>query len=152
MTVLAQNSIRRSRPADTPAVVALLRQAGLPTEDFADAALSVWVLAPDGVVAGAVALEGGGSETRLLRSLVVSPVHRRSGHAQALVAYAEGEARRQGVEQVIVLTETAQGFFERLGYVPIERSAAPRLVQQSAEFRHLCPVSAVCLAKSLQNP
>ena len=150
MSVRAEASIRRSRPADFPAVLALLRAAGLPSEDFAAGSpLAVWVREQDGIVAGAVALEGTGTESRLLRSLVVSPAHQRLGHAQALIAHAEAEARAQGVEQLIILTETAQGLFERMGYRPIERNAAPQSLQESAEFRHLCPASAVCMAKRL---
>jgi len=71
------------------------------------------------------------------------------GLGQALVARAEDDARAEGVQQLVLLTETAQLFFSRLGYRLIERSAAPEQLRQSAEFRSLCPVSAVCMAKNL---
>ncbi len=151
MSVPAQAPIRRSRPSDVAAVLALLREAGLPTEDFAAAPLTVWVREQEGVLAGAVALEGTGTAGRLLRSLVVSPSHRHRGHAQALIAHAEAEARAQGVDQLVILTETAQGLFERLGYRPVERNAAPPSLRESAEFRHLCPSTAICMAKRLQG-
>jgi hypothetical protein len=34
----------------------------------------------------------------------------------------------------------------------IERAAAPEGLQQSEEFRSLCPASATCMAKELTQP
>jgi amino-acid N-acetyltransferase len=47
------------------------------------------------------------------------------------------------------LTETAENFFRGLGYEAIDRRYVPEEIQQSAEFRSLCPASAVCMTKSL---
>jgi N-acetylglutamate synthase-like GNAT family acetyltransferase len=54
-----------------------------------------------------------------------------------------------GVAQLVLLTETAEPFFRRLGYTVIERGTAPSVVADSAEFRTLCPVTAVCMTKRL---
>ena len=129
---------------------ALLQRAKLPTDDLSSApGLQTWILEIGRDLAGAIALEGEGSAARLLRSLVVSPAHQRRGLGQSLVARAESDARAQGVQQLVLLTESAQGFFSRLGYRVIERGVAPQQLRQSAEFRSLCPASAVCMAKSL---
>jgi amino-acid N-acetyltransferase len=147
---VSDSAIRRGGALDTRAVTALLLAAKLPTEDLTSApGLRTWVLEVAGELAGAIALEGPGSAARLLRSLVVAPRHQRRGLGQSLVARVELDARAEGVEQLVLLTETAQRFFSRLGYRAIERSAAPKPLQQSAEFRSLCPVSAVCMAKNL---
>jgi amino-acid N-acetyltransferase len=147
---LLQPLIRRGRASDLSAVAALLRQAGLPTEDLSSASsLNVWVLEIDDELAGAVALEGTEPTSRLLRSLVVVPTHQRRGLGRDLVARVESDARAKGVEQLVLLTETAQALFDRLGYEVIERSAAPESLRQSAEFRSLCPASAICMAKRL---
>jgi protein-tyrosine-phosphatase len=53
------------------------------------------------------------------------------------------------IEQLFLLTQTAQRFFEHQGYRVIDRQSVPRDVQGSAEFRSLCPASAVCMAKDL---
>ena len=147
---LLQPLIRRGRASDLAAVAVLLQEAKLPTEDLANApGLSLWVLEIEGELAGAVALEGTEPTSRLLRSLVVAPAHRRRGMGHDLVAQVERDARTEGIERLVLLTDTAQSLFDRLGYAVIERSAAPEALRQSAEFRSLCPSSAVCMAKLL---
>lgn len=148
MSVVAQASIRRAAPADLPAVLALLRGAALPTEDISlNSALQMWVLEHHGTITGAVALEGAGTDGRLLRSLVVDGAHQGCGCARALVARVENAALAEGVMQIVLLTETAQALFQQLGYEAIQRSSAPANLQSTAEFRSLCPVSAVCMVK-----
>lgn len=148
--VPAAAAIRRGRPSDWAAVVDLLQQARLPTDDLAHGPqLAFWVLEIEQQLAGAVALEGSERAGRLLRSLVVAPAYQRRGLGQALVARVEHEACGQGIEQLVLLTETAQQFFQRLGYRIVERETVPEALRQSAEFRSLCPASAVCMAKGL---
>ncbi len=147
---MSSSAIRRGEPADFAGVAALLQQAKLPTDDLTSApGLQLWVLEVEGKLAGAIALEGEGSVARLLRSLVVAPAQQCRGLGYSLVSRVERDARAQCVQQLVLLTETAQGFFNRLGYQVTERSAAHQPLQQSAEFRSLCPASAVCMAKSL---
>lgn len=147
---MSPSAIRRGRPSDFEAVLALLQRAKLPTDDLNSApGLQTWVLELERDLAGVIALEGEGCAARLLRSLVVAPAHQRRGLGRSLIARAEGEARAQGVQELVLLTQTAQDFFSRLGYRVIERGVAPQQLQQSAEFRSLCPASAVCMAKSL---
>jgi amino-acid N-acetyltransferase len=65
------------------------------------------------------------------------------------VAHVESEARAHHIERLVLLTETAQPLFQKLGYSVIERSSVPESLRQSDEFRSLCPASAVCMAKTL---
>ena len=149
---VAQASIRSAAPAELPAILSLLRGAGLPTADISpNSALQVWVLQHHGAITGAVALEGAGTDGRLLRSLVVDGAHRGCGCARALVARVEDAALAEGVMQIVLLTETAQALFQHLGYEAIQRSSAPANLQSTAEFRSLCPVSAVCMVKRLNS-
>jgi len=150
MSNIAQPSIRRANRADVPAALALLRAAGLPTDDIsAGDTVQMWVLEGEHGIVGAVALEGVGSAGRLLRSLVIDPTLQHRGLGRALVAHVERAARAEGVAQLVLLTETARGLFERLGYEQIQRSSAPVDLKSSAEFRLLCPASAVCMVKQL---
>jgi amino-acid N-acetyltransferase len=73
--------------------------------------------------------------------------HRGLGHA--LVKRLEEQACREGLIELVLLTETAKTFFEREGYSVIDRASAPEPVRTSAEFRTLCPQSATCLSKRL---
>jgi amino-acid N-acetyltransferase len=142
------------RPADSDdlsSVARLLQTAGLPTADLASAhEFQSWVLEERGSVLGVVGLERFG-RAALLRSLAVAPEYRKRGLGQELVARLEHDAQAQGIEQLVLLTETAQDFFKRLGYTAIDRAEVSDDVKQSAEFRSLCPASAVCMRKALHH-
>jgi arsenate reductase len=145
-------AIRRATAADRDAILALLRQASLPTEDLegADPA-QFWIATRDGQPVGAVGLERL-EGAALLRSLVVAPAERRVGLGAMLVAALEDDAGAVGVSSLMLLTQTAQSFFERLGYAVIPRESAPPSLQAHQQFRSLCPASAVCMTKSLLRP
>jgi amino-acid N-acetyltransferase len=79
----------------------------------------------------------------------VAPDCQRSGLGHALVTRLERDALADGVERLILLTDTAEAFFRRLDYEVIDRRYAPEEIKESAEFRSLCPATAVCMTKSL---
>lgn len=152
MTRVAQTTVRVSRPSDLAAVAALLQSLRLPIDDLTTArGLKLWVLEIAGELAGAVGLEGAARAGRLLRSLAVAPSYQRRGLGRVLVAHVESDARAHDIERLVLLTETAQPLFQKLGYDVIQRSEVPESLRQSAEFRSLCPVSAVCMAKTLSS-
>jgi len=131
------------------AVMALLQEAGLPTADLASAAgLHMWVLLDNESLIGVIGMERFGARA-LLRSLAVAPGYRQRGMGHQLVARLEREAEADGVEQLVLLTETAEKFFRAIGFEVIERRHVPEEIKQSAEFRSLCPASAVCMSKLL---
>jgi amino-acid N-acetyltransferase len=151
MKPLVQPSIRRGLSTDVPAMAALLQGAGLPTADLRSAqGLQLWVLEAQDRILGAIALERFSTDA-LLRSLIVVPEMRKRGYGYRLVAQLEQDAQADGVEQLVLLTETAEPFFRGLGYDVIDRRCASDEMKQSAEFRSLCPASAVCLRKALHR-
>jgi amino-acid N-acetyltransferase len=144
-------TIRRGQSTDLAAALALLQGAGLPTADLTSAAsLHMWVLLAEGSLVGVVGLERFG-ERALLRSLAVEPSHQQRGMGRLLVDRLEREAQADGVEQLVLLTETAEKFFRAIGYEVIDRGDVPDEIKQSAEFRSLCPASAVCMSKLLTS-
>lgn len=145
--------IAPARPDDFPAVADLVRQASLPLDGLREhmgAALVARSAREKEQIVGAVALELYGREA-LLRSLVVAAAWRGRGLGLELAEAALALARSRGVERVFLLTETAAGFFPRLGFEPVERSAIPASVQQSVELRSACPASALAMALSLRG-
>jgi len=141
--------IHRGDSSDVPAVLNLLQSAGLPTSDLPSAQrLHLWVCKA-GSLRAVIALEHFGNEA-LLRSLAVAAEFRRQGLGRALVERLEHDARMNGIERLILLTETAEPFFRSLGYEKIERQSVSGELRQSAEFRSLCPASAVCMRKTLR--
>jgi len=85
----------------------------------------------------------------LLRSVVVEEAVRGQGYGTALYEAVETEAQSADVDTLYLLTTNASEFFIDLGYVEIERSTAPRAIQQTTEFDDLCPSTAICMEKTL---
>jgi arsenate reductase len=144
-------SIRPATPDDFRAILALLDEASLPTQDLGNARpVHFWVAERDGRIDGAGGLEQYG-DAGLLRSLVVSHSARGTGLGIALVETLEQAAATMGISQLVLLTRTARSFFEHRGYAVIPRETAPDAVRTSAEFRVFCPAPAVCMTKSLER-
>lgn len=151
VSTTSETLVRLSTSADLFAVRKLLVDAALVVEDLDTAAgLRFWVAEDEKQVIGAVGLEPFGA-VGLLRSLVVARSHRQQRLGSALLNAVEHEARAEGVEALVLLTETAEPFFKRQGYRVVERASVPEEVKRSAEFRSLCSVSAVCMTKSLPS-
>ena len=140
--------IERATAGDVPSVEALLTAAGLPLDGARDALVACGVVAHDGgSVVGAAAVERFGS-AGLLRSVVVAADHRGTGLGRAVVAAAEAAARADGVTELYLLTETAAGWFPRLGYEVIDRSVAAEAVGGSIEFTTVCKDTGVPMRRS----
>jgi len=150
--LLATNmSIARLRAAkheDSAFIRALLHANSLPTSDLESARPSFVVACMDQQIVGTGALQSFGS-VALLRSIAVEPHLRGAGVGRSIVRELEHMARTSAIRQLILLTQTAKSFFEAQGYVAIDRSRAPAAVQESEEFRSLCPASALCMSKAL---
>ena len=140
----------RADAQDLIAIRALLERSGLPTSDLDLARPDFAVIRHNGEVIAAGALQRFGSSA-LLRSVVVAPGRRERGLGQAVVSELERLARAAHISQLILLTQTAAGFFAHRGYRVIERGSAPQDMQGSEEFRSLCPSSATCMAKTLTD-
>ena len=143
--------IRRGSPADSTAIELLLQNAGLPTADIRSIpALRSWVIDGGGSLRGVVCLEPFTHEG-LLRSLAVAPEARGHGLGRSLVAQLERDARSEGIQTLVLLTQTAEKFFAMLGFQVVNRDAIGNAVKESAQFRSLCPASATCMAKVLHG-
>jgi N-acetylglutamate synthase-like GNAT family acetyltransferase len=140
--------IRPALPKDMPTIRALLETADLPITDLATARPQFLVAYEGSQIVAAGALQRFG-QSALLRSVVVVPQMRGSGLGRLMVRELERAALEAGISQLILLTETAKSFFEQLRYEAIDRKDAPVEMQESEEFRSLCPASATCMAKCL---
>jgi amino-acid N-acetyltransferase len=125
---------------------AFIAACGLPTDGL-DQVWATFIAADGAGFAGITALERHGpadAPVFLLRSVAVRAERRGSGLGAALVtaalAAADAEAGRPAV--VGLLTETAQGYFERLGFTRVDRSALPGESAASAELTGACPATA----------
>jgi amino-acid N-acetyltransferase len=58
-------------------------------------------------------------------------------------------ARERHVEDIFLLTTTAEHYFPRFGFSCVSRESVAAEVQGSVEFKEACPASAVVMRKSL---
>lgn len=138
--------MRNARADDQKAIERLLVDADLPTEGVADALADAVVAERDGRVVAVAALEPYG-EAALLRSVVVDPALRGAGLGRTLVEERLAHAAAAGIDEVYLLTTTAEGFFAGLGFARIGRDDAPAAIRGSAEFASICPASAAVMRR-----
>lgn len=142
--------LRNAVPDDLDGARSLLSALDLPVEGLGDQFARGYVVA----VAGAGAVVGLGGvevygENGLLRSVAVARSCQGSSIGRAIVEDRIAWARRLGLDSLYLLTETAPGFFERLGFRRVTRASFPQAVQASSECSQLCPDTAVAMALAL---
>ncbi len=157
--------LRSAEPADGPRIRSLLRKCELPSGDIDDH-LADFIVATDGdSIIGVVGLEvlkvEPNPETKgscdrssnvitkpgqaLLRSLAVAESCRGKGLATSLCDRIQERAQKQRINDLYLLTTTAESFFLKRGFSMIERADVPAEVSATEEFRNLCPSTAVCM-------
>ncbi len=133
-------------------VTALLDAAALTTQDLVSS-LPGFVVLVDGervVAAGALEILGpDASAGGLIRSVVVDPAFQSRGLGKRIYAHLEESARKRGLVDLYLLTETADSFFQPLGYSLIARNSAPAELQAVPQFASLCPADALVMHKRL---
>jgi amino-acid N-acetyltransferase len=139
---------RRALPSDWKAIGTLLAECKLPLDGARDH-LETFMVAHDetGLVAcGGLELY---SPVALLRSVAVREIRRGRGLGQELLMRLIAEALKERVETLVLLTDTAEGYFRRLGFRTVARPDLPPAVTVSAEFRGACPASASAMVRDL---
>jgi amino-acid N-acetyltransferase len=139
-------NIEEAAPGDLAAIRALLAELSLPAADVGAANQRFVVARHRGELVGCAGLEFYGSDA-LLRSLAVRPAMQGCGLGDALYQAVMSNAAAAHVQNVFLLTTTADRFFADRGFGRMSRDAVPGRVRASAEFASLCPATAVCMAR-----
>jgi amino-acid N-acetyltransferase len=140
--------IREATNQDFIAVETLLSNNDLPLDGVKENFSDFVVAEVQGEIAGAIGLEKYGS-VALLRSAVVSPDHRGSGIGRKLVEHVLERAQQDGIEELFLLTTTAENYFPRFGFDRTTRLAVPDALNASAEFQGACPDTAVVMKRRI---
>ncbi len=144
-------TIRPADERDLQAVRSLLAAENLPTDIVDERKGLIWVVDDAGTIAGAGALELYGADA-LLRSLVIAPGKKARGWGSRMVRDMETFAAESGVKTLWLLTETAEQFFAVRGYTKVDRTIILNQgILDSAEFKHLCASTAVCMRKDVRR-
>ena len=138
--------IRNAKESDLSAVERLLSASDLPLDGVRDNFSDFIVAEEDDGIAGAIGLERFGS-VALLRSAVVAPEYRGTGIGRQLVEELLERADEEGIDELYLLTTTAENYFPRFGFTRTTRSAVPDAAKKSAEFRGACPDTAVVMSR-----
>ena len=140
--------IESAQPADKEAVIALLEQGHLLTEDLLTG-LPDFVIAKHGETpVGVAGLERFGP-VGLLRSVAVDPAHQGMQIAAQLVCRLLETAQASRLQDVYLITNTADRYFERQGFQSVNRQEVPAAIQQTPQFSELCPSSAIVMKRAL---
>ena len=139
-------NIEGAKKADHDAVIALLEKTGLPPdgivlhmENFLVVRHPEAVVSPE-ILVGSVGLEIYG-DSALLRSLAVHPDFQGIGLGTRLVENIIGVAKQKGIIRLYLLTDTAEDYFKRKGFVTVTRDLVPADMKKSIEFTTLCTSS-----------
>ena len=142
--------LRSAREADLAGVLTLLGRAHLPAAGVEEAFSHFVVAEHESKLVGVAGLEIYGASA-LLRSVVVEDSWRGTGVGRRLIDRALAEAKRRGIDDVFLLTNTAEHYFPRFGFACVSRDSVSEEVRASIEFQGACPSSAVVMRKSLSG-
>jgi amino-acid N-acetyltransferase len=136
------NGIRAAKAEDLEEVLGLLQMVDLPTDEVENHFENFMVLydSSSDTIQGCAGLEVY-SDGVLLRSVAIRPSHQGRGIGTKLVKAAIQKAKDLQAEELFLLTDTAETFFEKLGFSVVEREIVPPNVKTSIEFTKLCTES-----------
>ncbi len=136
--------------ADDPTFVAALAATDLPTGDLGEPGRRFYAYRTlSGALVGYAGREIYAKDA-LLRSLVVLPDMRSKGIGKAIVARLARRTFDEGARTLWLLTTSATGYFEDLGFKRIERENVPPAILSTRQAKDICPSSAVILSKPIR--
>jgi amino-acid N-acetyltransferase len=126
-------------------VISLLRQNKLPVSDLDDTK-TLFALLRGKLVIGTAGLEFF-HDCALLRSLSVRKDSQGKGLGKLITRQLEQICRERGIADIYLLTETAEGFFNKEGYRVMDRTNAPLSIRNSSEFTTVCSSTGILMHK-----
>lgn len=141
---MTEITIAAATAADLEPIKALLIASGLPTAGVDDH-WKTFIVARDGKELVAC----GGAEAyqfaALIRSVAVVPAYRSKGVGRRIVRQLLDRLASRGLREFYLLTTTAEAYFRKRGFKPIDRDEVHPQLLSSREFQDACPDSAVCM-------
>src|SRR3954452_5210714 len=137
-------AISGATATDLPVIRQLLAANKLPVSGIDDH-WKTFIVARDGeAVVGC-----GGAEAykvaALIRSVAVADSHRGRGIGRRIVRQLVDRLASRGIREFYLLTTTAQPYFAKRGFKPIDRDEIHPQLLVSTELQGACPDTAVCM-------
>ncbi len=137
-------SITPARAEDLEGIKALLLANDLPTAGVDDH-WKTFLIARD----GEKMVGCGGAEAyqfaALIRSIAVDAAYRSHGIGRRIVRQLLDRLASRGLREFYLLTTTAEDYFRKRGFKPIDRDEVHPQLLSSRELQDACPSTAVCM-------
>ena len=138
--------IEDANESDRAAIVVLLQNTNLLPDGIESHLKNVIVIRHPEAVAGLEFLVGSAGleiygKSALLRSLAVHPDFQGTGLGTRLVNRIIDVAKGKGITHLFLLTDSAEDYFKKRGFVVVGRNLVPDDMKQSIEFTTLCTSS-----------
>ena len=137
-------NIKELKPEEFDTTFNLLQESKLDASDLKQPNIRLFRFEENGEFIGVGGLEIF-DDLALLRSVAISKKQQNKGLGKQLVSLIEKTAKASGISELYLLTNTAAGFFEALGYQQIHRDDFAKPLKQTAQYAGLCPVSSICM-------
>ncbi|MVM32391.1 GNAT family N-acetyltransferase [Spirosoma sp. HMF4905] len=142
--------IENAHPADKAAVISLLQQGNLVTDDLPGDLPDFVIAKEQGTYVGVAGIERFGP-IALLRSVAVDPRYQGKKVGTRLVGQLLEIAKSVGLAELYLITTTADRYFERHGFRVVSRQDVPVVIQQTQQFSNLCPSSAIVMKRMVNQ-
>ena len=135
---------RQATAADLVGIERLLKDNNLPFSDCSEHIDNFIIKEDKNNIIGIGGIEIYGCNG-LIRSIVVTKIQRGKGIAKDIFQIIKEKAFGFGVTDIYLLTETANEYFEKLGFRAVKRTEVPESIMNTKQFKELCPSSAVVM-------
>ena len=122
----------------------------MPIDDIQESKVQLFVLKIDNHIIGVIGLEQY-KEVALLRSLAVQDRYKNQKIGRNLIGYLLRYCNDYKVQQLYLLTATAEKYFEKFNFYKVQRENIPDRIKNTKEFSSICPVTAVVMRKDLKH-
>jgi len=137
-----------ARKEDLRIIRQLLSKAELPVSDIEDGKIDFIIASNENdELIGCIGLERFG-KNGLLRSFAVDETWRNKKIGHVLFNELLSRSKQWGINDLHLLTTTAEKFFASVGFNSISRSEAPVSIKATTEFTSLCPASSTYMVRS----
>lgn len=135
--------IERVMVSDHAAIFVLLQKVGLPPDGIEDHLKDFLIIRHPEAAAGPEFLIGSigievYGDSALLRSLAIHPDYQGRGLGTKLINGVIEVAKNRGITRLFLLTDTAEEYFKKKGFINVNRDQVPIDMKQSVEFTNLC--------------
>lgn len=141
---MSEINITPATADDLASIKSLLTASQLPVAGV-DEHWKTFIVARDG---GRVVACGGAEAYQfvaLIRSVAVDPGYRGHGLGRRIVRQLLDRLASRGLREFYLLTTTAEEYFRKRGFKPIDRDEVHPQLLASREFQDACPASAVAM-------